>query len=629
MQTSATRTSKEGSIRGKHSSAVPTSGGNVSGAVAAKIQRARQQHRANQICQQNASVNSTPSTAVDKLNTRDLSPLSKMALNAYFFSSSTQEVSNDIVLSKSPNSKNSGGHTEKNCKIKRSVSNFDASVYFRQHDAPATTLSGTTVDSPWKLQKPNYDASSKNGVPDWYSQYLSFEFLNERIKSRLQEEINYQRRSIATDNSSICDYSRQDSAYQTSRSEDSKQHQIGSRCFAPDRSHTKLSCSEANLNTPNTPKTKAKGSNGLGKRKSFKKLIEQYFVHNNSSCDSSTSSLDSSSAYAIEPSTFAHFDQNFILKRNTPNAGLSDQKFQQQSNIKEYFDNEQSIYEKTWRKKRPSQSTHSNSSQSQTNGRSNFSTIDRQLQMFENILNQAESQLADHDELIMHLEDNKALHKSNLSLTDQTNCGEFAQTNVNSSSNNSSQLKYLKLIGKSDNSLSAGNIKMQSKTRKNGQHQHSDYHNQNSGLYWTPLNDLSSESEFEDDFEYDDELLNKAIHRPDPVVTELLIDNLVDIEVEDFNCHQFRAPEPPVPMPRQHLTVIPAKTAESQHQSSSCKSENNVYKLTMSPEKQSPITVRKNGIPQLPSGPCFTLSNQLKTLLHNSNRLKSQNYLFY
>lgn len=295
----------------------------------------------------------------------------------------------------------------------------------------------------------------------------------------------------------------------------------------------------------------------------------------------------------------------------------------------EYFDNEQSIYEKTWRKKRPSQSTHSNSSQSQTNGRSNFSTIDRQLQMFENILNQAESQLADHDELIMHLEDNKALHKSNLSLTDQTNCGEFAQTNVNSSSNNSSQLKYLKLIGKSDNSLSAGNIKMQSKTRKNGQHQHSDYHNQNSGLYWTPLNDLSSESEFEDDFEYDDELLNKAIHRPDPVVTELLIDNLVDIEVEDFNCHQFRAPEPPVPMPRQHLTVIPAKTAESQHQSSSCKSENNVYKLTMSPEKQSPITVRKNGIPQLPSGPCFTLSNQLKTLLHNSNRLKSQNYLFY
>lgn len=249
--------------------------------------------------------------------------------------------------------------------------------------------------------------------------------------------------------------------------------------------------------------------------------------------------------------------------------------------------------------------------------------------MFENILNQAESQLADHDELIMHLEDSKALHKSNLSLTDQTNCGEFAQTNVNSSSNNSSQLKYLKLIGKSDNSLSAGNIKMQSKTRKNGQHQHSDYHNQNSGLYWTPLNDLSSESEFEDDFEYDEELLNKALHRPDPVVTELLIDNLVDIEVEDFNCHQFRAPEPPVPMPRQHLTVIPAKTAESQHQSSSCKSENNVYKLAVSPENQSPITARKNGIPQLPSGPCFTLSNQLKTLLHNSNRLKSQNYLFY
>lgn len=214
------------------------------------------------------------------------------------------------------------------------MSNFDASVYFRQHEVPSAAFSGTTIDNPWKLQKPNYEMLSKNGIPDWYSQYLSFEFLNERIKSRLQEEINHQRRSIATD-SSICDYtSRQDSAYQTSRSEDSKQHPISGRCL--DRASSKLSCSEANLNSnTNTPKSqKAKGSsNGLGKRKSFKKLIEQYFVHNNSSCDSSTNSLNSS-PYGTASSALAQFDQNFILKRSTPNAGLFEQKLSQQSNMK-------------------------------------------------------------------------------------------------------------------------------------------------------------------------------------------------------------------------------------------------------------------------------------------------------
>lgn len=215
------------------------------------------------------------------------------------------------------------------------MSNFDASVYFRQHEAPSAALSGTTIDNPWKLQRPNYEMLSKNGIPDWYSQYLSFEFLNERIKSRLQAEINHQRRSIATDSSSICEYtSRQDSAYQTSRSEDSKQQPITSgRSF--DRASSKLSCSEANLNSSsNTPKSKAKrSSNGLGKRKSFKKLIEQYFVHNNSSCDSSTSSL-TSSPYGTASSALAQFDQNFILKRSTPNAGLFEQKLSQQSNMK-------------------------------------------------------------------------------------------------------------------------------------------------------------------------------------------------------------------------------------------------------------------------------------------------------
>lgn len=302
--------------------------------------------------------------------------------------------------------------------------------------------------------------------------------------------------------------------------------------------------------------------------------------------------------------------------------------------VAEYFDNEQAIYERTWRKRRPSQSTH-NSSNSQCqaqNGRSNFSTIDRQLQMFENILNQAESQLADHDELTLgHQGESNELHKSNPSLSEQNyqpNQSDFAHQTNNS---NCSQLQYLKLIGRSDNLLCANNDKSKCNRKSERQNRTSEcestpnhnHFNQN-GLCWTPLNDLSSESDFEDEFEYEEMLDQNVEQYEEPSVTELFLENLVDIDVEDFNFHQFKA-EPPVPMPRHQKAT--AKPESHQLRNSISDTSPNANRPTLSPQSQS--STGKNSHRQLPSGPCFTLSNQLKTLLHNSNRLKSQNYFFY
>lgn len=255
--------------------------------------------------------------------------------------------------------------------------------------------------------------------------------------------------------------------------------------------------------------------------------------------------------------------------------------------------------------------------------------------MFENILNQAESQLADdQDELTMnHHGDNSEMHKSNLSLSEQNyqpNQNEFVH-----SKNANNQLQYLKLIGKSDNSLCANNGKSKSNRKSGQQHKKShydsttNYNSNQNGLCWTPLNDLSSESDFEDEFEYEEMLDQNDERYEQASVTELFVENLVDIEVEDFNCHQFRAvTEPPVPMPRHHIATSATKAELDQSTNSISDSNPNANRKTSSP-LQSHLAAEKMSHRQLPSGPCFTLSNQLKTLLHNSNRLKSQNYFFY
>ena len=278
-----------------------------------------------------------------------------------------------LILSLTANNK-------KNCKLKRSVSNFDASVYYKNRDTyygawgfgeEIQTINGTIVDNPWKLRRPknNENVNLAGGIggitSDWSSQYLSFEFLNERIKSRLQAEVgSHHQLSFATidddfkqDTGTSEHHNGQqqiDSAYQTAQSENSGKHLMvngylnGSNKKNNRRSliNTKLSCSEANLSSINnnhsnnlkSQKCSKVESNRLGKRKSFKKLIEQYFVSSQPNTDlnhsSSQESLVSSNAYS-QPSALAQFDQNFILKRSTPNAGLTEhEQLFTQSNLK-------------------------------------------------------------------------------------------------------------------------------------------------------------------------------------------------------------------------------------------------------------------------------------------------------
>lgn len=83
--------SKEGSIS-KHS---PVNNGNV-GAVAAKINRVKQNR--SQVCQQASALPVEKKSKTKSKQQRDLSPLSKLALN--YLSSSTQEISNDIISGK-------------------------------------------------------------------------------------------------------------------------------------------------------------------------------------------------------------------------------------------------------------------------------------------------------------------------------------------------------------------------------------------------------------------------------------------------------------------------------------------------------------------------------------------------
>lgn len=177
---------------------------------------------------------------------------------------------------------------EKFCKIKRSVSNFDDSLYCK-----------TRLDNPWKLQRPS--EQSKN---DLIAQYLSFEFLNERITNRLQKELSNQ-----NGNNCLAYFS-----WETD-SKPAKSEHFG-----------KLSSSETNLSHQPNGRT-------VNKQKSFKKLLEHYFVSESTSGTlNSVSSHDS--LFTLGDSVMGYLDQNFILKRSTPNAGLTDNDRFQQSNLK-------------------------------------------------------------------------------------------------------------------------------------------------------------------------------------------------------------------------------------------------------------------------------------------------------
>lgn len=137
---------------------------------------------------------------------------------------------------------------------------------------------------------------------------------------------------------------------------------------------------------------------------------------------------------------------------------------------------------------------------------------------------------------------------------------------------------------------------------------------------WTPLNDLSSESEMDDD---DQDNNMDSVHQrhyskhtqpssmfDDKHECEMVEESIANIDVEDFvNGRLFSNNE-------NRLSVLVPKRCRLVEQKQQ-KSDNLCkHHGAIRPNKQ------------LPNEPCFTLSNQLKTLIYNSNRLKNQNYFF-
>lgn len=182
----------------------------------------------------------------------------------------------------------------KGCKIKRSISNFDDNLYCK-----------TRWDNPWKLQRPSVDRTKDSLL----AQYLSFEFLNERITNRLQQEL-------------------QPAKCLPYYCWDSK---------STEQFNSKFSSSETNLQMNTTAASSSAQSNpSVSKQKSFKKLFEQYFTGDATprACNTLDSVSSNGSVFTLGSSAIGQFDQNFILKRSTPNAGLTDNDRFQQSNLK-------------------------------------------------------------------------------------------------------------------------------------------------------------------------------------------------------------------------------------------------------------------------------------------------------
>lgn len=127
---------------------------------------------------------------------------------------------------------------------------------------------------------------------------------------------------------------------------------------------------------------------------------------------------------------------------------------------------------------------------------------------------------------------------------------------------------------------------------------------------WTPLNDLSSESEFDEEEEEEEETQVVCTNGSTKHDCEVFEDSIANIDVEDFvNGRLYRNSD------HRLSAVLVAKCRRKQTPPAP-------------PEPVPAISTRPLSTKHLPNEPCFTLSNQLKTLIFNSNRIRNQNYFF-
>nr|XP_027194918.1 probable serine/threonine-protein kinase cdc7 [Dermatophagoides pteronyssinus] len=219
----------------------------------------------------------------------------------------------------------------KNMKIKRSISNFDTN-YLNKLKLKNTKIQNF-LDNPWYLKRPIQNPSSTTNLLE---QYLSFEFLNERIHNRLQQELE------CSPNNTLryfnFETSKSDSAT-TGVHNDNNQNQKSLKIKSHHQDQLKigknLSYSEMNLTTISTKKLnqQPKQSKTVNKRKSFRKFLEHYFNNNNGHNETNEQ----------QQQQFSNgYDQNFILKRSTPNAGLTDDERYKILNCKHYSEQQES-----------------------------------------------------------------------------------------------------------------------------------------------------------------------------------------------------------------------------------------------------------------------------------------------
>lgn len=273
-----------------------------------------------------------------------------------------------------------GFNNKNQVKIKRSVSYFDANyldrIRLKNGQIPNSLMLMMDLDNPWKLKRPeppvndfgvyNKNANNETNQNHLLAQYLSFEFLNKRIHDRLQQELQYSfntrwRYSYSengenldsnNDNNNIDNDNNNGNGHNNGTLKNFSCSEMNLTMMGKKSQQMHLTkpitkCSERSSSTQSSlSSSMANTSNEKIKRKSFKKFLEHYFINGSNdnvglnkrklkSLSSSEELLTNKSFESnntnnnncnnsIGTSSIPKFDYNFILKRNTPNAGLND-----------------------------------------------------------------------------------------------------------------------------------------------------------------------------------------------------------------------------------------------------------------------------------------------------------------
>ncbi|XP_075587677.1 uncharacterized protein LOC124499923 isoform X3 [Dermatophagoides farinae] len=501
----------------------------------------------------------------------------------------------------------------KNMKIKRSVSNFDSNYLGKMKLKSHLNSLLLMDDNPWRLKRPEQNPNNTNLL----AQYLSFEFLNERIHNRLQQEIE-----CSPNNTWRClnfQTSKSDSATGVNSNNKNNLYTTQSSQRPIKSSDTLImaknfSCSEMNLSTATKQaRNKQTKQKTVNKRKSFKKFLEHYF-HNEST--------NTRNASVSSEELLTGFDQNFILKRNTPNAGLTDDELYKTSNWEYYHGQQSTILNHSLRTCKKSNRTSSSSSSSTlvnscygTTNSKQISNVDKQLEMVANLFNnQCNNGFEDTDYLSVSKHFISNANGDNNQMIAGTTNDNYSDELLLFGHKSAANAKNFWFMTDNNNGDDNGNglqRKLPYKMVNNG-----GIETETKSHHWIPSNDLSSSDDSDceliiDDDDDDDDDATVVVEQQSKreCFDNIIEETIANIEVEDFlNGHIYEDID--------HRLFLKRYLHHNNDDDDDDDDNNNL------------TTSSATNIRNIPDGPCFTLSNQLKTLLQNSNRLKNH-YLYY